>query len=293
MKNKIKDIFENGGMKIYLIIKSENERKLKLLNAHREVVNKIKELLTLPMQNFLLKMDDCKDIKDAYDNTNSIYHLSASTFDPFKFFEETTECFDKNDILDGFAILVGYDNKRMWIYQNIYQTAIIKTKNKVSITYDNESYMAVKNDIISFEKRIDAIKIEDTYFIENYKIIEKKFDYKELIRNISEEVIQTIKKLNIVDDIEKIQAIAGEDKMTFAKKIMRAKDSPIFNLKKEDLVDKAKNSESYSKLIKNDEFIIDTKEKAKKFIIMLNDQILKSELTGEIYDAQVKVKIVS
>lgn len=291
MKNEIKEIFENGGIKIYIIVKCENERKLKLLNAHRDVNEKIKRLLISPMESFLLKLEECKDIKDAYDNTNSIYYLPASTFDPFSFFTETTECFDKNDVADGFAILVGHDDKKLWIYQNIYQTAIIKTKNKVSITYDNELYTAIKHDLISFEKRIDAIKIGDTYYIDNYKIIEKKFNYKELIRNISEEVINTIKDLNIVGDIVKIQEVAGEDKITFAKKLMRAKGSPIFKLKKEELLENAKNSTSCCKLVKDGEFIIDSKEKAKKFIGMLNDQILKSEITGEVYDAQVKVKI--
>lgn len=83
----------------------------------------------------------------------------------------------------------------------------------------------------------------------------------------------------------------GEDQITFAKKLMRAKDSPVFSLSKEKLMLNVKNSKAYTKLINNDEFVIDTKDKARKFVGMLNDQLLVSELTGEIYDASVKKKI--
>lgn len=291
MKNEIKDIFENGGLRIYFIINNEGKRELRLLNAHRNVTDKIKHLLKDPINDFINKLDDLKDIKDAYDNTNSIYRLNEKIFNPFEFFTETNIEFAKKDIPDGFAILVGYDDKKMWIYQNIYQSAIIRSKNKVSITYENNAYHTIDNDLISFEKRIDCIKISETYLISNYKIIEKKFNYKELIRKISNEVIQVIKNLQIVEDIEKIQVCAGDDKVTFAKKLMRAKDSPVFKMNRNLLVSNVIKSKAYSKLIKNNEFVIDTKEKAGIFVRMLNDQLLKSELTGEIYDAQVKKKV--
>lgn len=291
MKDKIKDIFTNGSLQIYLIVKNGEVRKLKFLNAHSSVAEKIQSLLCYSMDDFISKLDDVKDIKDAYDGTNSIYKLDSNIFDPFNFFEENRDLFTKNDIPDGFAMLVGYDDKKMWIYQNIYQNAIIKSKNKVSITYNSDSCDVIDKDLISFEKRIDAIKINNQCLISNYKIIEKKFNYKDLIRKISSEVIQTIKELNIVDDIEKIQECAGEDQITFAKKLMRAKDSPVFSLSKEKLMLNVKNSKAYTKLINNDEFVIDTKDKARKFVGMLNDQLLVSELTGEIYDASVKKKI--
>ena len=290
MNEFIKNTYTKGYIKIYLIVKDGNQWKLKSLDAHEDVTKKIRNLLEEPISSFINKLDDLKDIKDAYDNTNSIYKLDASTFNPFDFFKETEEKFGKNDIPDGFAIVVGFDTKKMWIYQNIYQTAIIKSKNKVSITYDNNSYCVLNHDLISFEKRIDAIKIDDTYLISNYKIIEKKFNYKELINNISNEVIKLIKDLNIVENVEKIQQCAGVDKITFAKKLMKAKDSPVFKVEKNQLIENAKKSASYSKLIKNNEFIIDNITKANIFVKMLNDQLLRSELTGEVYDAQVKKK---
>lgn len=288
MKEFIQDCYNKGEIKVYLIIKEGDKRRLKSLNASVNVHNKIKWFLKYPLDIFLEKLDDVKDIKDAYDGTDSIFQLSKKTFNPFSFFVDEVESCSKDDIPDGFALKLGYDDNLVWIYQNIYANAVIRKNNKVTITCESELFETLNNNIISFEKRIDAVVLKDSILLQNIKIIEKKFNYKELIRNVAGEVINCIQGLGIVDDLEKIRECAGEDDISFSKKIMRAKGSPVLKLSKAQLIDKVKNSKKLYKLIRDDEFQINTKEKANLFVRMLNDQILVSELTGESYDATVK-----
>ena len=296
MKEKINNIYENGDIKIYFIVKSYQNnkvyRELKSLNASRDVNNRIKTVIEKPLCNFLEKMDSMKPFKDCYDNTKSLYELTDEIFNPFDFFKDTDEnVVYGHDIVDGFAIKFAIDDDAFWIYQNIYQNAIIKSNNKATLSYDGGTYNIVKNDLVLFEKRIDAIKIDNITLIENYKVIEQKFDYQIAIRKIVSEVISELEKAELVQDIGKIREVSGDDKITFAKKLMKVKDSPVLKVPKNELINRVSKMDNFSKLIKNGSFVIDSKNKANQFVKLLNDQFLRSELTGELYDAQVKTKV--
>lgn len=293
MKEKIANLFNNAGIEIFFIIKKENKRLLKRMNSNELVVDSIKKTISKKYDDFLSRLDDLKDIKDAYDGSNSMYKLQKNLTDIFDFFVETNEKFDKKDRVDGYAIKLELDNEFLWIYQNIFPSAIIKNKNRVMLTYNSESNcQTINNDLMMFEQRIDAIIIDDVILIENYKVIEKKFNYKEIIKKISSEVIDKITSLNIIEDMDKVIAISEEDKITYSKKIMRAHNSPVLQLTREDIIESAKKSEAYKELIVNDKFELNTKKSAKHFVEMLNDQRLKSELTGIVYNAPVKSQIL-
>ena len=158
MKNKLLDMYKNGGVRVYIIVKENNKRKLMLMNCDGDVIDKLKDMMKFPFDNFLLELDNnLKEIHDVYDGTKSIYRVKEDIFNPFNFFEITNEIFNGVNP-DGFAINVGYDDNTFWIYQNLYQSAIIRKENKLSLTYeDGFSYYSIKRDLLCLEKRIDAI----------------------------------------------------------------------------------------------------------------------------------------
>lgn len=76
-----------------------------------------------------------------------------------------------------------------------------------------------------------------------------------------------------------------------AKKLLKAKNSPVLQMKKNDLLENLKKHSRYKTMFKfeEDHIVISSQKEAAAFIKMLNDDIVRSELTGKEYDSSSKM----
>ena len=82
-----------------------------------------------------------------------------------------------------------------------------------------------------------------------------------------------------------------KSKLTNAKKLLKAKNSPVLQMKKNDLLENLKKHSRYKTMFKfeEDHIVISSQKEAAAFIKMLNDDIVRSELTGKEYDSSSKM----
>lgn len=101
----------------------------------------------------------------------------------------------------------------------------------------------------------------------------------------------TFKSMDIVDSLEKFVAFENKSKLTNAKKLLKAKNSPVLQMKKNDLLENLKKHSRYKTMFKfeEDHIVISSQKEAAAFIKMLNDDIVRSELTGKEYDSSSKM----
>lgn len=97
--------------------------------------------------------------------------------------------------------------------------------------------------------------------------------------------------INIVLSLEKFVAFENKSKLTNAKKLLKAKNSPVLQMKKNDLLENLKKHSRYKTMFKfeEDHIVISSQKEAAAFIKMLNDDIVRSELTGKEYDSSSKM----
>ena len=83
----------------------------------------------------------------------------------------------------------------------------------------------------------------------------------------------------------------NKSKLTNAKKLLKAKNSPVLQMKKNDLLENLKKHSRYKTMFKfeEDHIVISSQKEAAAFIKMLNDDIVRSELTGKEYDSSSKM----
>lgn len=93
------------------------------------------------------------------------------------------------------------------------------------------------------------------------------------------------------DSLEKFVAFENKSKLTNAKKLLKAKNSPVLQMKKNDLLENLKKHSRYKTMFKfeEDHIVISSQKEAAAFIKMLNDDIVRSELTGKEYDSSSKM----
>ena len=97
-------------------------------------------------------------------------------------------------------------------------------------------------------------------------IMQRNFGFSKFIRSEAAKVMNTVNDIGIVDSMDKIQKYVEGDKL---------KTSPTYSNK--------------LKIVDN-KIVLETKKQVEVFIKMLNDTWLKSELTEQLYEAEVKKK---
>lgn len=121
--------------------------------------------------------------------------------------------------------------------------------------------------------------------------MQRFFGFEQYIRAGAQKTIEIIRNLDIVDSLEKFVAFENKSKLTNAKKLLKAKNSPVLQMKKNDLLENLKKHSRYKTMFKfeEDHIVISSQKEAAAFIKMLNDDIVRSELTGKEYDSSSKM----
>ena len=87
--------------------------------------------------------------------------------------------------------------------------------------------------------------------------------------------------------MEKFFALESKQKLTNAKKLLKARNSSVLTMDRKTLLDRLKAHSRYSAMFafEDDHVVINSQKDAATFIKMLNDDIVRSELTGQEYDS--------
>lgn len=136
----------------------------------------------------------------------------------------------------------------------------------------------------------------DTVFVLDLKVLERNMGFSALIQRTATETVETIEKLDILDDIEVLRDTLED--LSFARKLSKVKKtSAIFKLgiKKETIIEFTKTTPALAGKFKYSEdgakIRLDTKKSKLEFLKLLNDAFLHSELTKQYYEASAKDNI--
>ena len=149
----------------------------------------------------------------------------------------------------------------------------------------------VLSDIVQIDSRADVIIFSSSVVTAKMDLMQRFFGFEQYIRAGAQKTIEIIRDLDIVDSLEKFVAFENKSKLTNAKKLLKAKNSPVLQMKKNDLLENLKKHSRYKTMFKfeEDHIVISSQKEAAAFIKMLNDDIVRSELTGKEYDSSSKM----
>ena len=121
--------------------------------------------------------------------------------------------------------------------------------------------------------------------------MQQYFGFEEYVRSAAQETIEIIRDLDILKGVEKLTAFENNSRLTNAKKLMKAKNSSVLRMDKKDLLGRLKVHSRYKSMFKfeDDYIVISSQKDVGYFIKMVNDDIVRSDLTGNEYDSSSKV----
>lgn len=231
------------------------------------------------------------------DNKKEFYEISLiENYRPFTFLddaEKRTEYYSESDRnkLSGFLFRINLNDKYFWVYQHIYSVSRIDRSKNVIALFVGDTYDEIDSDIVQIDSRADVIIFSSSVVTAKMDLMQRFFGFEQYIRAGAQKTIEIILDLDIVDSLEKFVAFENKSKLTNAKKLLKAKNSPVLQMKKNDLLENLKKHSRYKTMFKfeEDHIVISSQKEAAAFIKMLNDDIVRSELTGKEYDSSSKM----
>ena len=287
------------GIEIYASLRNENGYHTKKMRATDKLLSSTKDKVA-GFINCTYLADDAEfdTSENIADNKKEFYEISLTeSYRPFAFLDGAEKCTeyysesDKNK-LSGFLFRINLNDQYFWVYQHIYSVSRIdRSKNIIARLTGDNTYDEIDSDIVQIDSRADIIIFSSSVVTAKMDLMQRFFGFEQYIRAGAQKTIEIIRDMDIVDSLEKFVAFENKSKLTNAKKLLKAKNSPVLQMKKNDLLENLKKHSRYKTMFKfeEDHIVISSQKEAAAFIKMLNDDIVRSELTGKEYDSSSKM----
>ena len=302
IKNDIKNmLIQKNGIEIYVYLKMSVDdiekyeiRKMNAQDDLRDTIQKrIESRLNEKFCNEDVKFvsiedyDEKKDTyciidKSEYDGLNDICEL-----DNIKEFYKGNE-----GNVQGFIFKYGTETNFIVLYETFYPMNLIN-KDKTIMGFletisGEPQFKLIGNNIIKISANID-IAIMNKYIISNnFKLLENKFGFQKYIEKISDNIVNEIKNIDMIEETDVINDYLNDYKTK--KKWAKIKGSKVLKMDKEIIIKRISEDDYYKQNIKieNGKIKIKTKRDFNIVLKLLNDDILKSNITSTTYDTSSK-----
>ncbi len=301
MKEYIKRIIcSECGMSAFAVIKKDDVFSLKKFILDDKLSSKVTDMLKTILNNqFLCDTAELDKAENIDDERKVFYEIPQTTeYSPFAFlntYGEISDKYSEGDVDDllGFAFKLNVNDTYFWIYQQVNYPQLIKKSKNIYAIISGGVYTSLKKDILKIERKVDCLIIGTSIITKKIELLQRVFQFETFVRGEAQKTIQYISEMEIVTGVDKLLLLADKRALTNAKKLYKAKNSPVLRMKKDVLLDKLRTLPRYKGTFEITEgrIQINNQKQATAFLKMLNDSILKSELTDAEYDSTVKKEL--
>ncbi|RXJ94791.1 hypothetical protein CRV00_05525 [Malaciobacter molluscorum] len=296
---------EKAGLELYLISK---QNEIKFSSISEEASNNLLSLFKENIDSIFLNDDNefkLKSINEVNtEDSNTYYYFdSENIYEKIehltKFTGDGLETFSFNDShfsdIDTFLIKIGTDEKHIVLYKKNYPINLLRRGKTLFFKQSAENIDELKDDILKIDRNFQFLVLNEHVLVVNLNMLENQLGYESVIVKKAEEALISIGAIDFLDDISKLEDMVKSKKI--AKKVNLVKDSPVIKVINENQPKVIKFIEEHPDLKKSLKFNEDGKLELKskvsveKFLKLLDDDYLKSELTDLLYDSLNKDKL--
>ena len=309
-KNKIDVIasMEAIGLNVYFLLNTGDGTILK----RADIIEDVKENLITAYKSTLSNIISNEDLalinlSEADDRQSAIYNYDLENKPlVFENFDRIVNINDENPIetfefdndnlaqLEGYFVTIGDFENNITLYRKQMSINLFKQGKIYLIKGHNTQFEEIDKEFLRIDAKVDILSIDDTIIINNVSILERHYEFRDIIENEAESSIENIRNLDILENIEVLQERVSD--IAFARKLSKiSTTSPVFNLPSARIMDFVSNHEVLGNEFRlNDDstkILLDTKKSQNFFLRLMNDDFLHSELTNYDYMTPAKDRL--
>ncbi len=307
LKSILQEILNSdvANIKLYATTKQNETKKISISS---DVSDNLLELFKKSIEDMFL--DDSKEYRlksiddnndeaaktyyyfngeNTYERLNVLHNLSSLDEEVFNF--ENTNL----DDIETFYITISNGEKTIALYKKNYGINVLRRGKTIFFTKHNENIDELKKDILKIDHSFQFMAIENNILIVNLSMLETQLGYDEVITKKAQETVELIASLDFLEDIAKLEEMVQTKKI--AKKINLVKNSQVLDIIQSDInkvktfIDNIEDLKKSLKFTEDNKLKLNSKVGVERFLKLLDDAYLKSELTETLYDSLNKEKM--
>lgn len=301
---------EGIGLNIYFLLKGSDEPILKRANIIESVKTDLINSYKLALSSISLNEDlTMINLSSADDRQNVIYNYDLEQQpDVFNHFNEIVEAqnqaqpdyfsFDDDRLtdLEGYFVFLGDHENNILLYRKQMPINLFK-QGKIYLVKGHETqFDKINEEFLRIDTKIDIIKTGEDIVVNNISILERHYEFKDIIEREAEIAISNIEGLDILENIEILNERVSDT--TFSRKLSKiSTNSPVFNLPSTHIMSFVTNHSVLGGEFRfngnQSKILLDTKKSQNFFIKLMNDDFLHSQLTDYDYVTPAKDRLES
>lgn len=297
---------------VYFVLRKGADLVIKLADIEDKTEPEIRTMFANDLTESIVNNGELKvcSLSLADEHPNAIYLYDYESYPEelglFKSFEIKTAVhsdkfnFKEDDLseLYGYIIYLGSMEDGIVLFKKHYPISLIKRNSfLLGIKKDDERFSKLSgSDIIRLNGTAQLMRVDGKIYVLDVKMLERNMGFTELIGKAAKESIEAISELGIVEDVEVLKDTLED--ITFVRKMSKIKkSSPIFdlNIDAATIIRFTKETPALRGKFKYSEdgnqIRLDTKKSKNAFLLLMNDDFLRSELTKQYYEASSKDNI--
>ncbi len=306
-RDKLQFLFEEDvpvGIKVYFILKHEEQITVKFADVEEVVRNEIKESLLTSLHGRLMENDAMVfgPLTEADERKNAVYHYDmadvpadllcmGTALGPRRPNDEFSFADDELRDLFGFVFVLGNESQQVAVYKKHYPVSLIRRDSILGLVKFGDRFVRLTEDIIKINDTFEFLQIGTDMFVYSVKLLERFYGFDGILQREATNKISLIRAADIVENIELLEALVADK--SAAKKLLRAKRS---SLVLEMGIDRIRAFVQAHPKLRNrirfngdgDKIKFHTITSQQLFLKLLDDDFLKSDLTDSLYDSSIK-----
>lgn len=223
------------------------------------------------------EMQSLKDVKESVDLDNFVVNPENSI-----------------DQVNGLYIVIKSDEHVISLYKHIFGVDKIYAQRNLFIVRSHDQFVKQTESMLRISSSFQMLCVDDEIIMTDIQKLERIMDLKEVLTNRAAEHIATIvNQRQLVKDSVQLERVSKEP--TMAKKLIHAlTDGKVFsqNISNAAIIAFARSKGAKLNMsFEGNQFDLKNKIEAKRFIKLIDDDYLTSELTREDYDANQKQEL--
>lgn len=238
-------------------------------------------------------------VDNIADNQNKFYIIpQTNDYKPFETLESSSKVNESYRVADreyAEGIFFRYEREGtvIWAFQYFWPYAIPNRKgNRFHIVPQDEVFAELKKPILAVTKNVDLLVVDNKIITNNIKLLQLHYDFQQYVRSTATHIVSEIATLNLVSNMDKVTKYISRSKLTYAKKMLRLKNSKVLTKSKDELYTKittlSRWREKFEVNEKDHTISLKNYGQVENLIDLLDERYTRSDVTDEEYDTSAK-----
>lgn len=310
MPQVISSLFADKEYAFEAFIMMKGERKLKKFvlyegapenrkdeekNFKKRLQNLIEEVIKETYGNEDAEYDSVENIAD---NQNKFYIIpQTEDYKPFEMLASSStvnETYRAADIKAAEGIFFRYERGEtvVWAFQYFWPNAIPNRKGIRIIPHEDDVFTELKKPILAVAQRVDLLVVDNEIITDNIDLLQLRYGFQQYVKSTAKRIVSEITSLGLVSNMDKVDEYISKEKLTYAKKILRLKNSKVLTKSKDELYAKITDLPRWQGkfgLNETDHTIrLENEDQVENLIDLLDERYTRSDVTNEEYDTSAK-----